>query len=116
MMQSLGLAALLAPLGVFAWGWRLLRERLLPTRWWWRLSAFPTGLMLLAMALEYLPRPQSWPLDNKLGGFVGDLMPWQSGSLRGLPLWLIALVAFPLGLAPQIDRAACRVRVVPNGV
>src|SRR3546814_20952735 len=55
--------------------------------------------MLLAMALESLPRPQSWPLDNKLGGFVGDLLLWQSGSLSGLPLWLLALVAFPLGLA-----------------
>src|SRR3546814_9359281 len=38
MMQSLGLAALLAPLVLFAWGWRLLRERELPTRWWWRLA------------------------------------------------------------------------------
>src|SRR3546814_15836896 len=99
MRQSLGLAALLAPLVVFAWGWRLLRERLLPTRWWWRLAAFPTGLMLLAMALASLPRPQSWPLDNKLGGFVGDLLLLQSGSLTGLPPWLLAMVAFTHGLA-----------------
>jgi S-DNA-T family DNA segregation ATPase FtsK/SpoIIIE len=99
MMQSLGLAALLAPLVLFAWGWRLLRERQLPARWWWRLAAFPAGLVLLAMALEALPRPATWPLDNKLGGFVGDLLLWQSGNLLGLPLWLLALVAFPLGLA-----------------
>src|SRR3546814_15060604 len=46
MMQSLGLAALLAPLVLFACGWRLLRERELPTRWWWRLAAFPSELML----------------------------------------------------------------------
>src|SRR3546814_8378435 len=84
MMQSLGLAALLAPLVVFAWGWRLLRERLLPTRWWWRLAAFPTGLMLLAMALESLPRPQSWPLDNKLGGFVGDRSDEHTSELQSL--------------------------------
>ncbi|MGF1631954.1 MAG: DNA translocase FtsK [Kiloniellaceae bacterium] len=98
MMQSLGMAALLAPLVLFAWGWRLLRERQLPTRWWWRLAAFPAGLVLLAMALEALPRPATWPLDNKLGGFVGDLLLWQSSSLLGLPLWLLALAAFPLGL------------------
>src|SRR3546814_11841495 len=55
--------------------------------------------MLLAMALESLPRPESWPLDNKLGGFVGDLLLWRSGDLTGLPLWLLALVALPLGLA-----------------
>src|SRR3546814_13341201 len=55
--------------------------------------------MLLAMALESLPPPQSWPPDNKLGGFVGDLLLWQSGRLSGLPLWLHALVAFPIGLA-----------------
>ena len=99
MMQSLGLAALLAPLVLFAWGWRLLRERQLPLRWWWRLAAIPSGLLLLAMALEALPRPSTWPLDNKLGGFVGDLLLWQTGDLLGLPLWLLALVAFPLGLA-----------------
>ena len=73
MMQSLGVAALPAPLVLFAWGWRLLRERQLPSRWWWRLAAFPVALVLLAMALESLPKPASWPLDNKLGGFVGDL-------------------------------------------
>ncbi|MEQ8357510.1 MAG: DNA translocase FtsK 4TM domain-containing protein [Kiloniellaceae bacterium] len=99
MMQSLGMAALLAPLVLFAWGWRLLRERQLPSRWWWRLAAFPIGLILLSMALEALPRPATWPLDNKLGGFVGDLLLWQTGGLTGLPLWLLALIAFPLGLA-----------------
>ena len=99
MMQSLGLAALLAPLVIFAWGWRLLRERQMPARWWWRLAAFPTGLMLLAMALESLPRPDTWPLDNKLGGFVGNLLLWRIGDLTALPHWLLALVAFPLGLA-----------------
>src|SRR3546814_3098103 len=98
-MQVRGVAALLSQLVFFAGGWRLRRERELPARWWWRLAAFPSELMLLAMALESLPRPQSWPLDNKLGGFVGDLLLWQSGSLSGLPLWLLALVAFPLGLA-----------------
>jgi S-DNA-T family DNA segregation ATPase FtsK/SpoIIIE len=99
MMQSLGMAALLAPLVLFAWGWRLLRERQLPPRWWWRLAAFPIGLMLLAMALEALPRPATWPLDNKLGGFVGDLLLWNAGDILGLPGWLLALVALPLGLA-----------------
>ncbi len=99
MMQSLGMAALLAPLVLFAWGWRLLRERQLPTRWWWRLAAFPAGLILLAMALESFPRPATWPLDNKLGGFVGDLVLWQSYRLTDLPFWLLAAIAFPLGLA-----------------
>src|SRR5690606_24112064 len=77
----------------------LVRERQLPSHWWWRLAAFPSGLMLLAMALEVLPRPATWPLDNKLGGFVGDLLLWRLGDLLGLPPWLLALVALPLGLA-----------------
>jgi len=119
MMQSLGMAALLAPLVLFAWGWRLLRERQLPTRWWWRLAAFPSGLMLLAMALESLPRPATWPLDNKLGGFAGDLLLWQIGGFTGLPLWLLALLAFPLGLGGlffALGLTASEWRVLRGGV
>ncbi|WP_193366825.1 DNA translocase FtsK [Pelagibius marinus] len=119
MMQSLGMAALLAPLVLFAWGWRLLRERQLPTRWWWRLAAFPAGLILLAMALESFPRPASWPLDNKLGGFVGDLVLGQTQSLSDLPVWLLALVAFPLGLAAlffALGLTAGEWRVLRGGV
>jgi hypothetical protein len=119
MMQSLGLAALLTPLVLFAWGWRLLRERLLPTRWWWRLAAFPAGLMLLAMALETLPKPATWPLDNKLGGFVGDLMLWHVNGLLGLPVWAMALLAFPLGLAGlffALGLTAQEWRVLRDGV
>ena len=99
MMQSLGLAALLAPLVLFSWGWRLLRERHLPGRWWWRLAAFPAGLILLAMAFESIPKPASWPLDNKLGGFVGDLALNELGFFLGAPLWMLALAAFLLGFA-----------------
>ncbi len=119
MMQSLGMAALLAPLVLFAWGWRLLRERQLPTRWWWRLAAFPAGLVLLAMALESLPRPASWPLDNKLGGFVGDLVLYNIGNVFGLPAWLLALVALPLGLAAlffALGLTADEWRVLRGGV
>ncbi|GAB4392328.1 MAG: DNA translocase FtsK 4TM domain-containing protein [Kiloniellaceae bacterium] len=119
MMQSLGMAALLAPLVLFAWGWRLLRERLLPTRWWWRLAAFPGGLILLAMALESFPRPATWPLDNKLGGFVGDLVLWHVHRLSDLPTWLLAIVAFPLGLAAlffALGLTAGEWRVLRGGV
>ena len=98
-MQTLGLAGLLAPLVLFAWGWRLIRERHLPGRWWWRLAAYPAGLILLAMALEALPRPASWPLDNKLGGFVGDLTLTELGLFLGAPFWMLALAAFVLGLS-----------------
>ncbi len=119
MMQSLGMAALLTPLVLFAWGWRLLRERQLPTRWWWRLAAFPAGLILLAMALESFPRPSTWPLDNKLGGFVGDLVLGQTQSLTSLPVWLLALIAFPLGLAGlffALGLTAAEWRVLRGGV
>jgi DNA segregation ATPase FtsK/SpoIIIE, S-DNA-T family len=119
MMQSLGMAALLAPLVLFAWGWRLLRERQLPNRWWWRLAAFPLGLILLAMALESLPRPTSWPLDNKLGGFVGDLVLGQINRVLDLPVWALALVALPLGLAAlffALGLTAAEWRVLRGGV
>jgi S-DNA-T family DNA segregation ATPase FtsK/SpoIIIE len=119
MMQSLGMAALLAPLVLFSWGWRLLRERQLPARWWWRLASFPSGLILLAMALAALPRPGGWPLDNRLGGFVGDLLLRQLGSLTGLPLWVLALIALPLGLAGlfyALGLTAAEWRVLRGGV
>ncbi|MGD9867342.1 MAG: DNA translocase FtsK [Hyphomicrobiales bacterium] len=72
LMQSLGLASILALLPLAAWGWHL-RSPLMPERSRARLAAWPVAALTLAGGLSALPTPSGWPLPNGLGGVLGDL-------------------------------------------
>ncbi len=101
-LATLGLAASLVALVLLGWAWRLLRDKALP-RWGLRVALLPLMLLLAAVALDALPRPQGWSQAAGLGGFVGDLL---HGHLTGLlallaplPGWVTAALAAPLALA-----------------
>ena len=68
LLHGLGLAALVLPLVLAGWGWRLMRRHAL-RRWWLRLALLPLLLLLAGAALAAVPTPPSWPVGDSLGGF-----------------------------------------------
>ncbi len=116
LLQSLGLAALVLPLVLAGWGWRLMRRHRL-RRWWLRLALVPVLLPFAGAALAALPKPASWPLGDGLGGVLGALLLGRSVHVSALEPWLLAgaaaLIAcacfcYALGLERAEWRAAGR--------
>lgn len=96
LLQTLGLAALILPLVLIRWSWRLLRWHSLP-RWWLRLAVLPLVLLSATMALAMLPTPETWPLGDGLGGFTGSLLLGETALLSGS-----ALGGFAPGIAATV--------------
>ncbi|MEX2631735.1 MAG: DNA translocase FtsK 4TM domain-containing protein [Tistlia sp.] len=96
-LQGIGLTAFLVAIVAFAWTWRLWRARGLPA-WGLRLAAAVGCWLLVALALDALPRPDTWSLRSGLGGFVGELALGQLTALSGLPATAIAFTAGLAGL------------------
>ena len=116
LLHGLGLAALILPLVLATWGWRLMRRHLL-ARWWLRLALLPVLLLLAAAALAALPAPPTWSVGDSLGGFTGTLL-LARGALwsaldPGALAWAAAALAlgcfyYVLGLTRAEWRAAGR--------
>ncbi len=81
--QSVGLAALLVPMVLLAWGWRLAAHRLVAQPAFRLIAFFPT-LLGLAAALSAVPFPAGWALQGGLGGFTGALLLHRLGGLQDL--------------------------------
>ncbi|BBK34750.1 DNA translocase FtsK [Allostella humosa] len=71
--QSVGMAALLIPVVLIAWGWRLAAHRLV-NHIAFRLIAFFPTLLGLAATLSIMPFPDNWWLQGGWGGFTGGLL------------------------------------------
>ena len=113
-IQTLGLAAALAPLLLAAWAWRLLSHQGLP-RVWLNLTLVPPSLLLGAGFASAFTAPAGWPIAAGLGGWLGDLLasttmafglrmlPAVPGITWGYGLGVVGLIAlaFSLGLAPR---------------
>ncbi|NTJ66228.1 DNA translocase FtsK [Agrobacterium rhizogenes] len=72
-MQSLGLASVLAMLPVAAWALALITNRKLhrvPSR----LGAWFGGCIVAGGSIACFPAPPTWPIPNGIGGVVGDLL------------------------------------------
>jgi DNA segregation ATPase FtsK/SpoIIIE, S-DNA-T family len=71
--QSVGLAALILPLVLFAWSARLLLAR--PIAWFWlRAVLVVPAVLLAAIALSVVPAPNFWPISTGFGGIVGGVL------------------------------------------
>ncbi|MEO1193635.1 MAG: DNA translocase FtsK [Pseudomonadota bacterium] len=91
-MQTLGVAAYLAPAVLLGWLWRSLRRQPL-TPFWLRAAALPAGLFFVCIAVDPLEPWASWPLDSGLGGAAGFLLNRKLGEAVGLDPTLLAMIA-----------------------
>ncbi len=104
LLQYLGIAAVLPMTVLGAWGLQLLLTSTIP-RMLRRLLLLPVTLIVFAAFASGLPAPAAWPLDQGLGGAVGDmLMSFLLGldaSLAARPILAtvaLALLAGSLGV------------------
>ncbi|MEM1364810.1 MAG: DNA translocase FtsK 4TM domain-containing protein, partial [Pseudomonadota bacterium] len=94
LMQCFGLAiiAILVPAGMLAW--RLTFAAPLPpmrTRY----LSWAAGATFASAALGALPRFDSWPLPNGLGGIIGDgMLQMPAWALGGFPTGVLSLTFF----------------------
>ena len=93
LLQMLGLASLLLVCMLSAWGWRLFASKRIPSMLGIRIAMFFTSLILLSMCFAAIEPPQSWPIDNGLGGAIGLLMRhWLIHVIPGFVLVFFCLV------------------------
>ena len=91
-LQYFGLAAVILPLALAGWGWRLLRDRAL-RRWWLRILLLPGAAVLSAVALSRLIRPDFWPLRSGLGGAFGELSLQRAMAVSGVDQAIVIAAA-----------------------
>ncbi|MDY0873489.1 DNA translocase FtsK [Dongia rigui] len=82
-LQGLGLAALVPPAALLAWGVALLRDHFIG-RMWLKLLLLPVTSLLLATAFAALPGTGEWPWIAGLGGLAGHMILVGSGGTSGL--------------------------------
>ncbi|WP_374650033.1 DNA translocase FtsK 4TM domain-containing protein [Dongia sp.] len=73
LLQGLGLAALVPPAALLAWGVALLRDHGIH-RIWLKLLLLPLTSLLLATAFAALPGTGEWPWIAGLGGLAGHMI------------------------------------------
>ncbi len=103
LMQTIGIAAVLLPTAIAAWGFEIVRQHHM-ARLWRRLSLLPFALLIGAGFAATLTVPAVWPIAAGLGGALGDL--GISGLNRfgayfavDVPIWLFTLLLFVTAIA-----------------
>lgn len=103
--QSVGMAAMLIPVVLIAWGWRLAAHRMVHQAAFRLIAFFPT-LLGLATTLSILPFPDGWWLQGGWGGFTGSLLLHRlSGLEYGLGAFGYGILLFVVMLASVIGAA-----------
>ena len=97
LLQGLGLAALVPPAALLAWGVALLRDHLV-RKAWLKLLLLPITSLLMAAAFAALPGTGEWPWIAGLGGLAGHMVLVGSDGTGGLT----ALIGHAAGLDPAL--------------
>ena len=114
LLQTLGFAAIFAPLGLALPGLELFyKGRIKSLKM--RVGLLPLAILALSGAFGSLPAPSSWPLNHSLGGILGDIVfgavsgllaiinPARAGAATGLLLFSggMCLLSSGLGLGQR---------------
>ena len=94
-LQTFGLAALIPPLALLTWGWRLWSQFRIRGLWL-RLAATVGALLALPAALALVAPDSRWPVAGGAGGWVGVFLGEQLVALVamiGVGAWLAAIAA-----------------------
>ena len=83
LLQGLGLAALVPPAALLAWGVALLRDHGIG-RMWLKLILLPVTSLLIAAAFAALPGTGTWPWIAGLGGLAGHMILVGSDGAGGI--------------------------------
>ncbi|GGB48790.1 DNA translocase FtsK [Tistrella bauzanensis] len=94
-LQALGLGALMLPLVMLGWSWRLMRGRGLPMLWL-NLTILPVALVTTAGLAAAFGRPEGWPLESGLGGVVGMLLYARLTAIIGVGPYLVVTLGLTL--------------------
>ncbi|WP_372025144.1 DNA translocase FtsK [Tistrella mobilis] len=95
-LQALGLGAVILPMVMLGWSWRLMRGRGLPMLWL-NLTVLPVALVATAGLAAAFGRPEGWPLESGLGGVVGMLLYARLTAVTGVGPYLVITLGLALG-------------------
>ena len=109
LLQAAGLAAVLVPATLLAWGWRLIKKEQIRYLWF-RLLIFLFAILFLAVFLAAVDVPESWPLAAGFGGALGTVLmsfftAMLSGLTPGFEKYIVAALMVPPALAALIVAA-----------
>ena len=100
-LQTFGLGAVVLPLALLVWGWRLWSQFRI-TGLWIRLAATMAALAAVPAALALIAPGPRWPVEGGVGGWVGAFLGEQMVALVapiGVGAWLALIVATLVALA-----------------
>ncbi len=100
-LQTFGLAAIVPPLALLTWGWRLWSQFRIRGLWL-RLAATVGTLLALPAAMALIAPEARWPVEGGAGGWVGVFLGEQMVALAatiGAGAWLATIVASLIALA-----------------
>ena len=101
LLQGLGLAALVPPAALIAWGVALLRDHGID-RMWLKLILLPLTSVLIAAAFAALPGTGTWPWIAGLGGLAGHMLLVGSDGAGGITGLMAQFAGMDAALASRL--------------
>ncbi len=91
LLQLFGVGAMMLPVMLCAWGWRLIADQQIPYVSF-RICGLLIALVALSTLMYFIPAPAQWPFSSGLGGNLGALVGIALASL--ISAWGVIALAF----------------------